>query len=126
MRATNSTTSLSSNALPSDSIGTACLILRNFGDGAAPTLLRQRLRRREFGVRGLQRLVAAAQRIIFSVRNGRRIFLVIAAVMRGDFLAKPRMFRTGVFGATFLSCEPCPIMPRDRLNLHLALALASQ
>ncbi len=51
-------------------------------------LAAQRIRAGEFGKARLQRLVAAAQGIVFGVGHDRRVVLVIGAVMRGDFLAE--------------------------------------
>ena len=56
-------------------------------------LTAQRLGIDEFGMRGFQRIVAAAQRIVFRVGNGRRVFAMIAPVMLGDLGAELRIFR---------------------------------
>ena len=59
----------------------------------------QRLGVGEFGNSRLQRVVAAAQRIVIGVGNGRRVLAVIAPVMLGDLGAEPRMFGAGVVEA---------------------------
>jgi hypothetical protein len=56
----------------------------------------------QFGMGGLQRLVAAAQRVEFGIGNRRRGFAVIAPVVLGDFRAEFCVFGArGVEGGLF-------------------------
>ena len=53
---------------------------------------------REIGKCFFERVETAAQRVIFGVRNRRRVVLVIGDVVRGDFGAEARVFGAGVRG----------------------------
>ena len=98
MRPRKSRTSSSAKALASDSIGTRCCTLPNFAWGAAPTRCDGESRQHQFGKALLDRRIALAQRVIVGIRNGRRIFRVIALVMLGNLCRKPRQFRLGLIG----------------------------
>ena len=65
--------------------------MANFSDGAAPTLRESELRVGELGERRFERLVAAAQVVVFGVGDGRRVLLVIALVVLGDLGAEARV-----------------------------------
>ena len=98
MRLTKSATSSSLNAFCKDSIGTACRTLAKPRDGAAPTLRDRLSRVRRSGNALLDRLVAPPQRVIFGVRNRRRVLLVVALVVPLDLGFKPRVLALGLAG----------------------------
>jgi hypothetical protein len=50
----------------------------------------------------LDRRVAAAQFVIFGVGDGGRVFLIIAAIMAGDFVGQPRMLGLGLLFGEFV------------------------
>ena len=90
-RAQNSSTSSSAKMLPSDSIGTAWRTLANFSDGGAPTFRLSGFGVGELGKGRFERGVAAAQVVVFGVRDRRRVLAVIAPVVLGDLGAEPRV-----------------------------------
>ena len=98
MRATKSVTSSSLKALSSDSIGTACRTLAKPRDGAAPTLRDRLSSGAQVREARLDRLVAPPQRVVFGVRNGRRVLLVVALVVPLDLGLKPRVLALGLAG----------------------------
>ena len=84
MRPTKSATSSASNAFCSDSIGTAWRTLAKPRAGAAPTLRDRLSSVRRLGNACLDRLIAAAQRVVFRVRHRRRVLLVVGYVVLAD------------------------------------------
>ena len=50
----------------------------------------------------LDRRVAAAQFVIFGVGDGGRVFLIVAAIMAGDFVGQPRMLGLGLLFGEFV------------------------
>ena len=96
MRSTNSVTSSSLKALPSDSIGTACCTFGKAARRRGTDLLRRRVRRDEIGKFRLDGLQPLAQRIIGRIRHRRRILLVIALVMRFDLQREPHVLDLGL------------------------------
>ena len=77
------------NALPSESIGTACRTLANFCAGCAPTRREGESASHQLGKARLDLLVAPAQRVVFGIRDGRRVLLVVALVVRADLGREP-------------------------------------
>ena len=59
--------------------------------------LRQAFQRAQLRKARLDRVVTLAQRVIGRIRNGRRILLIIAAVMLGDLGLQPRVIGLGLF-----------------------------
>ena len=93
----NRVTSSSLNALSSDSIGTACRTLAKRARSAPTPTFSDRLSSvRRSGKRCLDLAVALAQRVVFGVRDGRRVLLVIALVVLGDFRIQPRVLGLGL------------------------------
>ena len=89
-------TSCSLKALSSESIGTAWRTLAKRPDGAAPTLSDRLSQRAQIGKSRFDRLIAPTQRVVFGIRNRRRVFLVVALVVRGDLGSEPRMLGLGL------------------------------
>ena len=81
MRSTKSTTSSSEKALSSESIGTAWRTLAKRAGRRRADLQRQAFQRAQIGKALLDRVVALAQRIVFGVRDGRPVVLVVALVV---------------------------------------------
>ena len=58
--------------------------------------LRQAVQRPQMREARLDRGVALAQRVVVGIRNGRRVVLIIAPVVLGDFGLEPRMLGLGL------------------------------
>src|SRR6516165_10542761 len=84
-RATKSVTSSAAKAFCSDSMGTAWRILAKPRAGACA----EAFAGAQFRETRLDLLVAAAQPIVFRVRDRRCVFLIITLVVLGDFSGKP-------------------------------------
>ena len=81
----------------------------HFGEarrGRRADTLRQAFARAQFWKASLDRLVALAQPVILGIGNGRRILLVIAPVVLGNFGRKPRVFGFGLFFREALRLQP--------------------
>ena len=83
--------------LPSDSIGMAWRTLANFSCGAAPTLRLSEPSSTSSGCGVFERAVAAAQGVVFGVRNGGSVVVEIALVVLGDLGAEPLVLFSRVF-----------------------------
>ena len=59
-------------------------------------LQREAFQRAQIGKALLDRAIALAQRVVFGVRDGRLVVLVIALVVRGEFAMQPRMLGLGL------------------------------
>ena len=110
MRSTKRVTSSSENALSSESIGTAWRTLAKRPVGAAPTFSVRLSSVRRSGKRCLDRAIALAQRVVFGVRDGRRVVLVVALVVLGELRMQPRVLGLGLLlgqGSTVYLLDFC-------------------
>ena len=112
MRPTKSTTSSSAKALSSESIGTAWRTLAKRARRRRADALRQAVGVRELRKARLDRRVATAQLVVFGVGDGRRVFLIVAAVVRGDLFGQPRVLGLRLlFGEGSTGSSRYPWMP---------------
>ncbi len=100
--------------------GNGMLHLRKAARRRGADLLRRRIRRDEIGKLRLDGLQPLAQRVIGGIRDGRRILLVVALVVRLELQRKPHVLDLGLGLGEFGDVDEAP-----SLILLILLAIGS-